>query len=116
MGDFILPFQPQDVVETASSDMGDVSQIAPLLQLQCACFCLGTQPHSWIQVAQGKSSYAVKGMLFAAQVLAQASVTLIENLDLVAQAKEEHQRRTGGKPYECPIPPEVLPAILKSDG
>lgn len=36
--------------ETASSDMGDVSQIAPLLQLQCACFCLGTQPHSWVDV------------------------------------------------------------------
>lgn len=116
MSDFILPFKPQDVVETASSDMGDVSQLAPLLQLQCACFCLGTQPHSWVQVAQGKSSYAVKGMLFAAQVLTHASIVLMENPDLVAQAKKEHQRRTEGKLYECPIPPEVVPVISKSDG
>lgn len=109
MGDFILPFEPQELVETASSDMGDVSQIAPLLQLQCACFCLGTQPHSWVQVAQGKSSYAKKGMLFAAQTLADAAVTLMETPELVKEAREENRRRTGGKTYRCPIPMEVAP-------
>lgn len=109
MGDFILPFEPQELVETASSDMGDVSQIAPLLQLQCACFCLGTQPHSWVQVAQGKSSYAKKGMLFAAQTLADAAVTLMETPELVKEAREENRRRTGGKTYHCPIPTEVAP-------
>lgn len=113
MGDFILPFEPQDVVETASSDMGDVSQIVPLLQLQCACFCLGTQPHSWVQVAQGKSAFAVKGMLFAAEVLALACKTLMENAGLVEKAKEEHRIRTQGKPYECPIPLDVNPAFGK---
>lgn len=109
MGDFILPFEPQEVVETASSDMGDVSQLAPLLQLQCACFCLGTQPHSWVEVAQGTSSYAKKGMLFAAKVLADASIRLMENPELVKKAKEENIRRTGGKTYICPIPENVVP-------
>ena len=103
MGDFILPFEPQDVVETASSDMGDVSQIAPLLQLQCACFCLGTQPHSWVEVAQGKSSYAVKGMLFAAETLYRAAVKLMEDPQLVKKAKEENARRTGGRAYRLSL-------------
>ncbi len=109
MGDFILPFEPKDVVVTASSDMGDVSRIAPLLQLQCACFCLGTQPHSWAQVAQGLSSYAEKGTLFAAQVLAEAVKTLLSDPALVEKAKAENVRRNEGNPYTCPIPPDVLP-------
>lgn len=109
MGDFILPFEPQDVVETASSDMGDVSQIVPLIQLQCACFCLGTQPHSWPLVAQGKSSFAHKGMLFAAQVIAEAAKKLYTDEELLKQAIEEERRRTEGKQYICPIPPEVVP-------
>lgn len=113
MGDFILPFEPKDVIETGSSDMGDVSQIAPLIQLQCACFCLGTAPHSWVEVAQGKSSYAVKGMMFAAQTMADAAVTLYETPELVKQAKDEQTMRTGGKPYECPIPADVVPTPFR---
>jgi len=109
MGDFVLPFLPKDVVETASSDMGDVSHIAPLIQLQCACFCLGTPPHSVLEVAQGRSSYAKKGALFAAQVLCDAAKELFENPDLVSQAQEENRRRIGPGPYVCPIPAEVLP-------
>ena len=109
MGDFILPFEPKDVVVTASSDMGDVSRIAPLLQLQCACFCLGTQPHSWAQVAQGMSAYAEKGTLYAAQVLAEAVKTLMTDPALVKKAKAENVRRNGGIPYTCPIPDEINP-------
>lgn len=108
MGDFILPFEPQDVVETASSDMGDVSQIAPLIQLQCACFCLGTQPHSWVQVAQGTSEFAMKGMLFAAQTLADAARTLMNDRALLQKAQEENKIRTSGLEYHCPIPKNVV--------
>lgn len=115
MGDFILPYEPKDVVVTASSDMGDVSRIAPLIQLQCACFCLGTQPHSWIQVAQGISSYALKGTLFAAQVLTEAAKELIEHPELVEQARTENNRRNGGAPYVCPIPPEIQPQIKRRE-
>lgn len=115
MGDFILPYAPKDVVVTASSDMGDVSRIAPLIQLQCACFCLGTQPHSWVQVAQGISSYALKGTLFAAQVLTEAAKELIKCPELVMKAREENDQRNGGAPYVCPIPPEIQPQIKQRD-
>ncbi len=107
-GDFILPYSPQDVIETASSDMGDVSQIVPLVQLHCACFCLGTQPHSWIQVAQGTSSYAIKGMLYASEVLFQTCIHLFEDKNIILQAKQEQKKRTHNQEYVCPIPQEYF--------
>lgn len=107
-GDFILPYSPQDVIETASSDMGDVSQIVPLIQLHCACFCLGTQPHSWIQVAQGTSSYAIKGMLYASEVLYQTCIRLFEDTNIILQAKHEQKKRTQNQEYVCPIPKKYL--------
>jgi len=113
MGDFIIPFEPQDIIETASSDMGDVSQIVPLIQLQCSCFCLGTPPHSWPMVAQGKSGFAHKGMLFAAQVLAEAAEKLYTDNGLLQKAIREEQQRTGGKKYVCPIPPEIVPPAFR---
>lgn len=115
MGDFILPFEPKDVVVEASSDMGDVSRIAPLIQLQCACFCLGTLPHSWLLVAQGKSAYALKGTLFAAQVLADGAIDLFENSDLIKTAQEENLLRNNRKPYVCPMPDDIHPFIFQQN-
>lgn len=69
-----------------------------------------------MEVAQGKSSYAVKGMMFAAQTLADAAVTLYETPELVKKAKEENEMRTGGKPYECPIPVDVVPVPFRKKG
>lgn len=43
-GAFLFPYEKSNTIVTASSDMGDVSCIAPLTQLQIACFALGTAP------------------------------------------------------------------------
>lgn len=112
-GEFILPFVPEDSLVCASSDMGDVSCIAPLVQLQTACFALGTQPHSWQWVAQGTSDFAIHGTLFAGQIMAQAAKRLLKEPELVAKAREEWQLRTGASPYCCPIPDDVFPKIPK---
>lgn len=114
MGDFIRPFVPKETVSTGSSDVGDVSQIVPTAELNTACYILGTPGHSWLMVAQGLSSYAQKGMLYAAQAMADAVQTLFESPELLAKAKAEFQRRTKGKKYVCPIPPEVMPAARRS--
>lgn len=103
-GDFILPYTPLDLIETASSDMGDVSQIVPLTQLHCACFCLGTQPHSWIQTAQGISNYALKGAMYASEILYQTCMHLFEDTSIIDKAHQEHQKRMKNIPYICPIP------------
>ena len=111
-GDFILPFAAQESLVCASSDMGDVSCLAPLVQLQTACFALGTQPHSWQWVAQGTSAFALNGTLYASQILADTTQQLLTHPDLVAQTRDELLRRTGGSPYTCPIPEAVQPRLL----
>ena len=39
--------------------------------------------------------------------------TLIGDPALLEKAREENRRRTGGRKYECPLPPEVLPLQLR---
>lgn len=112
-GEFILPFAPVESVVCASSDMGDVSCIAPLVQLQTACFALGTQPHSWQWVAQGISDFAIHGTLYAGQIMAETTKRLLEQPELVEKAREEWQMRTGGSAYVCPIPDDVSPKVPK---
>ena len=53
-----------------STDVGDVSWIVPTVHLNIPTFAAGTALHSWQAVAQGKSSIAHKGMLYAAKIMA----------------------------------------------
>ena len=63
----------------------------------------------WQMTAQGKSGTAAKGMWYAAQVLADAAITLVQNPALIQKAQQEFREATEGKPYECPIPANIPP-------
>lgn len=104
LADFILPYKMVSMPQTGSSDIGDVSQIAPLIQIQTACFTQGAQPHSWLWVTQGLSSFAMKGTLFAGQAMADMTKELLERPELLRDAKAELLERMGGRTYVCPIP------------
>ena len=67
--------------------------------------------HSSHEVAVGKSSMAHKGMLQAARILAATAIDALDDPDLIARAKAEKERRTGGQPYICPIPAGVAPQM-----
>ena len=109
-GEFILPYHPSNLVMPGSSDMGDVSFITPLLQFHTACFAIGTAAHSWQWTAQGKSEVALDGLCYAARVLADTASALVEQPELLTQARAELEHRLQGKKYFCPIPPEVHPS------
>ena len=113
MGDFIRTFKPSDKVSTGSSDVGDVSQCVPTCEISTACYIQGTPAHSWLMVAQGLSSYAHKGMLLAAQTMANTAEVLFTSPDILEKAKAEHTRRMKGKKYACPIPADVMPAAKR---
>ncbi|MFJ1258289.1 amidohydrolase [Cupriavidus sp. CuC1] len=98
---------------TGSSDVGDVSWIVPTTQYLGACYAVGTNMHTWQLVAQGKLPTAHKGMAHAAKVMAATALDLFGNPELIASAKEELRRRTGGREYVSPIPPEVLAPPLR---
>lgn len=94
-----------------SSDVGDVSWNCPVAQIGTVTMPAGTPMHSWQAVAVGKSPMAHKGMLYAAKVLAASAIDALEDPEIILRAREEFAVRTGGKPYDSPIPADVKPRI-----
>ena len=97
----------------ASSDVGDVSNVCPVGQIGADTMPAGTSMHSWQEVAVGKTPMAHKGMLYAGKVMGAALIDLFDEPALVEKAKEEHNRRMGGKKFVSAIPKDVKPRIPK---
>lgn len=116
MTDFVTDYQHMDINIPGSSDVGDCSYVVPTAQFVGGCFTPGTPGHSWQMVAQGKSGTAVKGMLYAATVLADAAIRVVDDPSIAEKAKAEFIRETEEKPYSCPIPPEIQPNQENSAG
>jgi aminobenzoyl-glutamate utilization protein B len=89
--------------------VGDVSWVTPTAQCWAPAWAIGTNPHTWQVVAQGRSPAAHKAMVHAAKILAATGLSLFASEDLRQQARAEWREKTGGKPYICPIPPHVRP-------
>lgn len=109
----ILPYEPNAVLGTGSTDVGDVSWICPTAQILGATWVKGTLGHSWQATAQGKTHYAVDNALWCSKVLAQTAVRMIEDPSIVCKAKEEFKQKTG-KGYICPIPDGHKPRTVSN--
>lgn len=109
--DCVLPFSKdkQTPVLMGSSDVGDVSWNVPTAQVVTACHSLKTAAHSWQLVAQGRTSIAHKGLLYAAKTMAGSAVDTILHPEIIKEAKEELQKRLGGHKYQSAIPDGVVP-------
>lgn len=107
--DYYVENAHSDVCEMGSTDVGDVSYVVPTATLNTACYSWGAEAHSWQWVAQGKNSVAMKGMDYAAELLAASAKELYEHPEIIAKAKEEFEKRTQEDPYECLIPKEIKP-------
>ncbi len=46
-------------------------------------------------------------MMYAAKILARAAAALMSEPELVIRAAEEFCLETSGRPYRCPLPPEL---------
>lgn len=104
----VFPYKRLPVHMPGSTDVGDVSYVVPTAQISAATAIIGTPGHSWQQTAQAKSVVAHEGLAYAAKVMALTGVKLVENPELVENAKAELYSVTGGV-YNCPIPKEVKP-------
>ncbi|MGW8113913.1 M20 family metallopeptidase [Caproicibacterium sp. NSD3] len=106
----VMPF-PMERQGFASSDVGDVSWVCPVAQLNIATMPAGTAMHSWQEVAVGKSGMAHGGMLYAGKVLAGAAIDVLKDPAIVERAKQEKLKRTKSQAYCAPIPKEIKPKI-----
>lgn len=100
--DGVLPLRVFDT--NGCTDVGDVSQVVPTIFFKICCYNLGTNGHTWQATACAGSSIGMKGMIFAAKTLALAGLKVMENPEIVAKAKEEFDRETGGRPYVPSLP------------
>ena len=106
----LLPLPDVISPHFGSTDTGDVSWNCPTVQMHVGCWVPGTPTHGWQAVAQGKNGFARRAMLYAGKALALAAVQLIEDPELLAQAKKEHLAKTGGV-YEPAMPADVMPHL-----
>jgi len=111
--DIIYPYVMIDLVHPGSTDVGDVSWNAPTAQISTVCYAKDTPGHSWQSVAQGKSKLFHKGVLQAGKVLALAAIDLLENPELIVQAKKEFHQQIAKEAYICPIPFGIKPSPLR---
>ncbi|WLD99736.1 M20 family metallopeptidase [Agrobacterium leguminum] len=102
-------FEGQSHFRAGSTDVGDVSWVTPTAQCWTPAWAIGTNPHTWQVVAQGKSPAAHKAMAHAAKTLASTGFALMTSPELLASAKREWQEKTEGSKYVCPIPADVMP-------
>jgi aminobenzoyl-glutamate utilization protein B len=100
---------------TGSTDVGDVSWVTPTVQLMGPCLAIGTTPHTWQWVAQGKLPAAHKGMIYSAKAIAATAVELFLEPQLLAQAREEFADRATRHPYISPIPDDVVAPPLRDN-
>ena len=92
-----------------STDVGDVSHIAPTASLSTCCQALGTPLHSWQFVAAAGSGIGLKGMMLAARALALTTLDLMTRPDVLKAARDEFVEQTGGQEYVSPLPDGTIP-------
>ncbi len=99
-----------------STDVAEVSRIAPTAKISVASSPRDTPWHAWPVVAAGGMSIGHKAMLTAARTLAATVVELAVSPDVVAAARAEFDERMGGETYVSPIPPDQAPPVPEQGG
>ncbi len=99
----IAPAFDKGLVMPGSTDVADVSWIAPTGQLCTATWVVGTAAHSWQATAASGMGIGHKAMITAAQAMALAGYELLTQPGLVQKAREAFLIDTGGKPYVSPL-------------
>jgi len=98
-----------------STDVGDVSFVAPTIRLRATTAPKGTPWHSWAVVACGGMSIGHKGMAYAAKAMSMTMVDLFEDDQLVQDVKAEFAERKGDYVYKALIPPGPPPLDFDQD-
>ena len=98
----------------ASTDVGDVSHLAPTSQINTATWPVGVGSHSWQSTAASGSSFAEKGMLYAAKVLGAAAYDLMTHPDTLKKAAKEFKANTAGETYA--VAKDLIGKLRKGKG
>jgi aminobenzoyl-glutamate utilization protein B len=98
----VLRIDDKDKVMAGSTDVGDVSYIAPFAQITAATWPIGTAAHTWIATASSGSGIGLNAMIFASKTMAGTIYDLFKNNKLIESAKQEFQKTLGDYRYISP--------------
>jgi aminobenzoyl-glutamate utilization protein B len=87
-----------------STDVGDISWHVPTSGLSTVCFPAGSPGHSWQNVAAIGSPIGHKGMMVAAKVLALSAADLLQDAEVLREARGDFQERLKDRKYTTKIP------------
>ena len=100
----IHPIKETMPAQGGSTDVGDVSQIVPVVRLSAPAAPKDAPWHSWAVVACGGMSIGHKGMLHASKAMAMTMSDLYQNDKLVKKVKNEYLERKGNEIYVAMVP------------
>jgi aminobenzoyl-glutamate utilization protein B len=94
-----------------STDVGDVSWVAPTMEFTTSTYVLGTGAHSWQVVACSGASIGHKSLLFATRTMVGSVIDLITKPDLLKLVQDEFETRKAGRKYVSPVGKDVKPPL-----
>jgi aminobenzoyl-glutamate utilization protein B len=94
-----------------SSDVGDVTLIAPTACVNFPVRVPGSPSHHWTTTAAAGSSIAHKGLSAGAKVIASSAFDLLTNPETLAAVQEEFAALKAERPYRSFLPPETQPPL-----
>jgi aminobenzoyl-glutamate utilization protein B len=96
-----------------STDVAEVSYIAPTAGFSIATAPVGVPWHSWATSASHGTMAGFKGAQVATKVLTLTAVDLLTDKKLRDEAKTYFDNKTEGKAYKSPLPKEQLVTLPK---
>ena len=96
-----------------STDVAEVSYIAPTAGFSVATAPIGVPWHSWATSASHGTSAGFKGAQIATKVLTLTGIDLLTDKKLRDEAKAYFDKKTAGKPYKSPLPIEQKVTLPK---
>lgn len=94
-----------------SSDVGDVSLIAPLATIRFPGGVPGAIGHHWSAVATNYGSTAWKGLNAGAKAIAASAIDLLTKPDELKKLRDEFERYSEKNPYKPFLPENATPPL-----
>ena len=107
MSDKIMPPMAEPPSLGGSTDVGEVSYMAPTMGMLVQTCPAGNNVHTWQATALHGMSIGHKAMIMAAKSLASLGVDLFTDADLLAAAQADFMERKGDYVFKSPLDPEM---------
>ena len=109
----LSPFERPSGIETggASTDVGDVSLIAPTATLNFPGLVPGITGHHWSTVACSFGTASWKGLITGAEVMAATTIDLLTKPELLDAVRAEFEDYSKSHPYKSFLPEGNIPPL-----